>query len=138
LTLIELVASIAIVLRCAARIATIFALCCAIGLHWIALQSLAWTTMIIDYSMRAPLRQAITQTFDGAHPCSLCHAVNKGKNSEKKSDLQLATPKIDMICGPRAIRLVPPFRRFDYASVDFSFFDIGQSPLVPPPRVLPG
>jgi hypothetical protein len=138
LTLIELVASIAIVLRCAARMATIFALCCAIGLHWIALQSLAWTTMIIDYSMRAPLRQAITQTFDGAHPCSLCHAVNKGKNSEKKSDLQLATPKIDMICGPRAIRLVPPFRRFDYASVDFSFFDIGQSPLVPPPRVLPG
>jgi len=94
--------------------------------------------MIIDYSMRAPLRQAITQTFDGAHPCSLCHAVSKGKNSEKKPDLQWSTPKIDMICGPRAIRLVPPFRRFDYASVDFSFFDIGQSPLVPPPRVMPG
>jgi hypothetical protein len=125
------------VLRCVGRIATILALCCAIGLQWVALQSLAWTTMIIDYSMRAPLRQAITQTFDGAHPCSLCHAVNTGKNSEKKSDLQLATPKIDMICGPRAIRLVPPFRRFDYASADFSFFDIRQSPLVPPPRVMP-
>jgi hypothetical protein len=94
--------------------------------------------MIIDYSKRAPLRQAITQTFDGAHPCSLCHAVNKGKNSEKKSDLQLATPKIDMIYGSRAIRLVPPFRSFEYASADFSFSDIGQSPLVPPPRVLPG
>jgi len=132
------ITSLALVLRCAARIATIFALCCAIGLHWIALQSLAWTTMIIDYSKRAPLRQAITQTFDGAHPCSLCHAVNKGKNSEKKSDLQLATPKIDMICGPRVIRLVPPFRSFQYASADFSFFDIGQSPPVPPPRLLPG
>ena len=133
-----MITSLALVLRCAARIATIFALCCAIGLHWIALQSLAWTTMIIDYSKRAPLRQAITQTFDGAHPCSLCHAVNKGKNSEKKSDLQLATPKIDMICGPRAIRLVPPFRGFQYASADFSFSDIGQSPLVPPPRALLG
>ena len=94
--------------------------------------------MIIDYSKRAPLRQAITQTFDGAHPCSLCHAVNKGKNSEKKPDLQWSTPKIDMIYAPRAIRLVPPFRSFEYASAYFSFFDIGQSPLVPPPRVLPG
>ena len=133
-----MITSLAIVLRCVGRIATILALCCAIGLHWVALQSLAWTTMIIDYSMRAPLRQAITQTFDGAHPCSLCHAVSTGKNSEKKPDLQWSTPKIDMICGPRAIRLAPPFRRFDYASAYFSFFDIRQSPLVPPPRVMPG
>jgi len=124
------------VLRCAGRIATIFALCCAIGLHWIALQSVAWTTMIIDYSKRAPFCQAITQTFDGAHPCSLCHAVNTGKNSEKKSDLQSSTPKIDMICAPRAIGLAPPFRLFDYASVDFSFCNIGHSPPVPPPRFL--
>jgi hypothetical protein len=138
LTLGDVLISLGTVLRCVGRIVTILALCCAIGLQWVALQSLAWTTMIIDYSKRAPLRQAITQTFDGAHPCSLCHAVNKGKNSERKSDLQLAAPKIDMICGPCAIRLVPPFRRFEYASADFSFSDIGESPLVPPPRVLPG
>src|SRR5437016_1372562 len=122
--------------RIAGRTITVFALCCAIGLHWIALQSIAWTTMIIDYSKRAPLRQAITQTFDGTHPCSLCHAVNTGKNSEQKSDLQSPTPKIDMICAPRAIRLVPPFRRFEYASTDFSLSRVGQPPLVPPPRSL--
>ena len=132
----ELLISIAIVLRCAGRIATIFALCFAIGLHWIALQSVAWTTMIIDYSRCAPLRQAITQTFDGAHPCSLCHAVSRGKDSEKKSDLRSPTPKIDMICAPRAIGLAPPFRLFEYASVDFSFCNIGHSPPVPPPRFL--
>ena len=130
--------SLAVVLRCVGRIATIIALCCAIGLHWIALQSLAWTTMIIDYSKRAPLCQAITQTFDGAHPCSLCHAVSTGKNSEKRSDLQLPTQKIDMICAPRAIRLVLPFRFLEYASADFSFYEIRQSPPVPPPRSLPG
>ena len=128
--------SLAIVLRCVGRIATIVALCCAIGLHWIALQSFAWTTMIIDYSKNAPLCQAITQTFDGAHPCSLCHAVNTGKNSEKKSDLQSSTPKIDMICAARAIRLVPPLKHFEYASVDFSLSDMGEPPLVPPPRSL--
>jgi hypothetical protein len=137
LTAIVLLTSLFIVPRFVGRIATIFALCCAIGLHWIALQSLAWTTMIIDYSQRAPLRQAITQTFDGAHPCSLCHAVNTGKNSEKKSDLQSPAPKIDMICAASAIRLLPPFKPFQYAISNFSLSERRRSPPVPPPRLLP-
>ena len=133
-----MITSLALVLRCVARIATIFALCCAIGLHWIALQSLAWTTMIIDYSMRASLRQAITQTFDGAHPCSLCHVVSTGKNSEKKSDMQWSTPKIDMICAPSANRISRPFVPFEYAAGDSFWFEFGHSPPVPPPRSLLG
>jgi hypothetical protein len=124
------------VICCVARAVTIFALCCAIGLHWIALQSLAWTTMIIDYSKRAPLCQAITQTFDGAHPCSLCHAVNAGKNSEKKSDLQPPAPKIDMICASGPAFLVRPFVPIEYGERDFSFDEVGRSPPVPPPRLL--
>jgi hypothetical protein len=126
------------VLRCIARAVTIFALCCAIGLQWVALQSIAWTTMIIDYSKRAPICQAITQTFDGAHPCSLCHAVNAGKNSEKKSDLQSPAPKIDMICVSRTARLLRPFVPFEYAARDFSFDQVGRSPPIPPPRLLLG
>jgi hypothetical protein len=114
----------------------IFALCCAIGLHWIALQSLAWTTMIIDYSKRAPLCHAITQTFDGAHPCSLCHVVNAGKNSEKKSDLQSPAPKIDMICVSRTSSFVRLFVSVEYVARDFSFDVVGRSPPVPPPRLL--
>jgi hypothetical protein len=120
--------------RCLARAVTIFALCCAIGLQWIALQSIAWTAMIVDYSKRGSLCEAIAQTFDGAHPCSLCHIVNKGKTTEKKSDLQLLTPKIDIICTRRAITLVQPFVRFDYEARDFSVSEIGLSPPVPPPR----
>src|SRR5438132_12347421 len=98
-----------IVLAFIARSVTIVALCCAIGLQWLALQSIAWTAMIVDYSKHAPLCQAITETFDGAHPCSLCHAVNAGKNSEKKSDLQSPTPKIDMICVWRTASSLRPF-----------------------------
>ena len=90
--------------------------------------------MIIDYSKRGTLCQAIAQTFDGAHPCSLCHIIEKGKTTEKKSDLQLLTPKIDMICTKRAITLVPPIAYVDYAAGDFSVFKIGESPPVPPPR----
>src|SRR4026209_232016 len=107
-------ASLGIVLRRLGRILTIFALCCAIGLQWIALQSLAWTTMLIDYSKRAPLCQAIAQTFDGAHPCSLCHVVATGKASEKKSDMQAPVPKIDMICAPFPTSIVRTFIPFEY------------------------
>jgi hypothetical protein len=128
--------SLAIVLRQVGRIATIGALCCAIGLHWVVLQSLAWTTMLVDYSKRAPLCQAIAQTFDGAHPCSLCHVVNKGKNSEKKSDLQSPTPKIDMICMSRLSHLIRPFTLVEYSVCDFGPSLIGRSPPVPPPRSL--
>jgi hypothetical protein len=138
LTYGQCAASLVNVLRCIARAVTIFALCCAIGLHWVALQSLAWTTMIIDYSKRATLCQAITQTFDGAHPCSLCHAVNAGKHSEKKSDLQLSASKIDMICLSRTASSRRPFIAFEYATRDFSCFSSRPSPPVPPPRSLLG
>jgi len=124
------------VLRCIARAVTIFALCCAIGLQWLALQSIAWTSMIIDYSKRGTLCQAIAQTLDGAHPCSLCHAVNAGKNSEKESDLQSSAPKIDMICVWRTTSSFRPFISFEYAVRHFCSSQIEHSPPAPPPRSL--
>ena len=90
--------------------------------------------MIIDYSKHESLCQAIVQTFDGAHPCSLCHIVDKVKSTEKKSEFQPLTPKIDMICTKRSITLVRPFAHVEYAVSDFSVFKIGESPPVPPPR----
>jgi hypothetical protein len=94
--------------------------------------------MLIDYSKRAPLCQAVAQTFDGAHPCSLCHVVNKGKTSERKSDLQSPAPKIDMICVSRSGHLIRPVIPFKYTMRDFCSSQIGRSPPVPPPRSLLG
>jgi hypothetical protein len=122
------------VLRHIGRIVTIFALCFAVGLHWLTLQSIAWTSMIIDYSKRGTLCQAIVQTLDGAHPCSLCHIVNSGKSAENKSDLQLLTPKLDLICTKHAITFALPFISLDYANTDFCIFEVAYSPPVPPPR----
>jgi hypothetical protein len=126
------------VLRQLGRIATIGALCCAIGLRWVALQSFAWTSMLFEYSKGAPLCQAIAQTFDGAHPCSLCHIVATGKASEKKTEIQSPVPKIDIICVARVIRLISPVALFDYTLRDFSVSEIEHSPPVPPPRVMAG
>jgi hypothetical protein len=118
------------------RAITLLALCCAIGLHWIALQSVAWTAMLIENTRHTPLRVAMAQTFDGAHPCSICHAVSKGKSSEKKSDLQLPTQKIDMICAFRVTSPALPFVPFEYLTQNFPISERGHSPLVPPAPVL--
>jgi hypothetical protein len=90
--------------------------------------------MVVKYAKCSPLREAIAQTFDGAHPCSLCHTVNRGKDSEKKRDAQSTAPKIDMICAPRTISLTRPFVLFEYATKNFSLAPRGHSPPVPPPR----
>jgi hypothetical protein len=124
------------VFRCIARAVTILALCCAIGLHWIALQSVAWTAMIVDNAKRVSLCDAVAKTLDGAHPCSLCRIVNKAKAAEKKSDLPPLTPKIDIICTQRAITLVSSFISFDFPNSNFPVSKVGESPPVPPPRFL--
>jgi hypothetical protein len=92
--------------------------------------------MLVEKSKHESLGSAFSQTFDGSHPCSLCHFVSKGKSSEKKSDLQQATAKIDMLCAPRAISLPRQPVRFDYSLGDFSFRIRNHSPPVPPPRSL--
>jgi hypothetical protein len=99
------------------------------------LQSIAWTTMMVEYAKHQSLRAAIVQTFDGGHPCSVCHMVSKGKNSEKKSDLQSPSPKIDMICSARPFQLLRPFVPFNYATRNFSSSESTHSPPVPPPRL---
>jgi len=124
------------VLRCICRTITIFALCCAIGLQWLALQSIAWTAMIVDNAKHTSLCRAIAQTFDGAHPCSLCQIVNNAKSTETKSDLQPLTLKIDMICVSRTTSFLQPFIPIEYAARDFSFNKLGRSPPSPPPRYI--
>jgi hypothetical protein len=138
LTYRDLVTSFVSVIRWLTRAVTIFALCCAIGLQWFALQSIAWTAMIVDNAKHVSLCHAIAKTLDGAHPCSLCRIVSKAKTAEKKSDLHILTPKIDIICTKLAITLSSPFSSFDYATTNFRVSNIGPSPPVPPPRSFQG
>ena len=124
--------------RLIGRAVTILALCLAIGLHWLAVQSIAWTSMIVEYSQTTSLPEALAKTFDGKHPCSLCHAVRKGQSSEKKSDFPSLTPKIDLICSARIIQLMPPVAACEYQSLAAPVHGRAQSPPVPPPRTALG
>lgn len=118
----------------ARRIITIIALCSAIGVHWLALQSVAWTAMILQNTKQVSFCEAVKRTFDGAHPCALCHVVNKGKASEQKREMQTSFAKIDIVCVSRNIRLLPRQIPFEYVTSNSGLSESDYSPLVPPPR----
>jgi hypothetical protein len=122
------------VLGVASRIITIIALCSAIGVHWLALQSVAWTAMILQNTKQVSFCEAVKRTFDGAHPCALCHVVNKGKASEQKREMQTSFAKIDIVCVSRKIPLLPRQIPFEYVTSNSRLSESDYSPLVPPPR----
>jgi hypothetical protein len=117
------------------RVTTIFALCLAIGLHWAALQSVAWTAMLIDYSKHTTLRQALTQTFDGDHPCAMCKGINAAQHSPKKQQAPLVVSKPDLICTTRTFGFIRSFTQFWFPPSRAAFSEHGESPPVPPPRL---
>jgi len=67
-------------------IVTVFLLVLTLGLHWALLQTVAWTGMIISYSQDNTLREAVTMTFDGEHPCPMCKAIQQGRTAEKQQE----------------------------------------------------
>jgi hypothetical protein len=117
------------------RAMTIGALCCSLGLHWLALQSVAWTTMLVSNARHVHLTEAVAKTFDGAHPCDLCKVVAEGKKSEKKSQILPAIAKMDLICTTRSFRFLPPWVSYGYHSAEVFRPQHYYSPPAPPPRV---
>jgi hypothetical protein len=128
----------AVVFHWVGRATIISTLCLALGLQWLALQSLAWATMLASNARHAPLTEAVARTFDGDHPCALCHTVATAKKSEKKSDIQTATVRIDLICPIQTLERLPSCVPYNYAQGRFTIPERLSAPPVPPPRSLPG
>lgn len=94
--------------------------------------------MLVENARRAPLSEAVARTFDGNHPCDLCHMVATGQKSEKKSEILAAAGKVDLICVTRTLRWLPPWVRYEYPPLLAAIAERSQAPPVPPPRALPG
>lgn len=62
------------------RIVVVVALSLSLGLHWGALQSVAWTSMLVGFAGEHGLDEAVRMTFDGAHPCDLCCAIRDARD----------------------------------------------------------
>jgi hypothetical protein len=92
--------------------------------------------MIVAYSRDGDVSTAISRTFDGKHPCSLCCAVEDGRKQEEKKapTLQLELKK-DFVVRSFVFEVVRDFTRRDYLQICRNLSGITREPLIPPPRI---
>ncbi len=104
------------------------------GGQWMVLQSAAWAGMFLTNLRHDSLSTALTQTFDGQHPCPMCKAIEHGKSREKKSETESKLSHIELtraecLCGifpDNAYRFsIRPANEFAESAV--------SSPLLRPP-----
>ena len=91
--------------------------------------------MIVTRTCEGSLVVAVKQTFDGAHPCSLCEKIGEGRAKEKQNDGPVLTAKIELfyesvqviVSTPAAGRWLPAGAVLARART--------QAPTLQPPRV---
>ncbi|HWD19157.1 MAG TPA: hypothetical protein VHB20_07745 [Verrucomicrobiae bacterium] len=119
-----------------AKFLLVMALASSIGLHWVALQSVAWTTMLVGNLHQGSIAQALQRTFDGRHPCPLCQAIAKGKNCERKSASVAPLKKFEFPPSTALARLIIPAQFPAVVAPPFFCPLLRASPPTPPPRNL--
>src|SRR5271168_773475 len=90
------------------KICLVLALVAMLGAHWALLQTVAWTTMLADNLCTQPVKEAVTETFDGNHPCDLCKAIAAGKQSEKKTEFSFQSQKLEFPQANENFALIAP------------------------------
>ncbi|MBS0660832.1 MAG: hypothetical protein JSR82_21650 [Verrucomicrobia bacterium] len=115
------------------------AICSATGTHWLVLQSVAWAGMIVSYAQDRPLDEAISDTFDGAHPCALCEAISteKQKDAEQKGESTPGASAKKLVFALHAVVGEPaPFcRAWAWTELAQVAAARSEKPLLPPPRM---
>lgn len=88
------------VLRVSGRLVAAVALFFIAGGHWGALQTVAWTKMIWEYSQRdGSLVAGAKKTFDGEHPCRMCESIKEAKGKEDRSPALAVAKKVELLAG---------------------------------------
>ncbi len=127
-------------LKWASRLSQLFligALMVSMGGHLAVIQTFAWGNMLMDYSSKTSLANAVDKTFDGEHPCHLCKLVKNSKSEEHKKPALKSQIKIE-IALPAALKMPFP-RSEDLAFSVTAYFgedlQIALGVPVPPPRL---
>jgi hypothetical protein len=115
----------------------VLALVLTTGLHWAALQTVAWTTMLAANLTTENFSSAVSKTFDCNHPCPLCKAISAGKKSENKSEALTLKLKLEFPPLAKEFGLVAPktFAQFTLEKISAAAFS-SQPPLPPPRRFI--
>jgi len=116
------------------KIFLIIALVAMLGAHWALLQTVAWTTMLADNLCKQSVTEAVTETFDGNHPCPICKAIAAGKQSEKKTDFNLQTQKLEFPPLNENFVLIAPTQFRLLRQENSSAKSFPHKPLLQPPR----
>ena len=116
------------------RVLLVVAVFFASGSHWALLQTVAWSTMVFDFSRSGSVAEAVAKTFDGKHPCQLCEQVRKGQGSEGQKDAPPSVVKVELFHEETARMVTPRPERPAYALVDFYGVVRPLCPTAPPPR----
>jgi hypothetical protein len=107
----------------------------SVGGHWAFLQSVAWVSMVIDFSKNAPLSVAVEKTFDGKHPCNLCKIVKHAQESDQKQDAIKEKTKCDSWLLAAVIPYESPQPLVERTSYAQPFLcPLSETPPLPPPR----
>ncbi|MEO5913651.1 MAG: hypothetical protein ABIS50_05430 [Luteolibacter sp.] len=108
----------------------------SMGGHLALLQTIAWGNMLVDFSSKASLSEAMEKTFDGEHPCPLCKVVKKTKSEDEKKPMlksemkmEVALPVPVKVPFPRSTDLV--FRVTEYSG---TFSEVYLAVPMQPPR----
>ena len=119
------------------KLAVVPLLVLCLGLHWALLQTVAWTGMLIRYSQDRPLAEAVSDTFDGQHPCPMCEVIEQGREDERQEREQYPSksgPKMDwaIIWESSSFHFLE--KREEFATVGCSRGLRTRTPPTPPPR----
>ena len=126
----------------AARWMMVLGLMVSIGLHTVVIQTAAWAGMLVSYSLKSgSVVQAVSETFDGEHPCELCKLAQQQADPEPAEDKQ--APKVDgklkvhLIAEviPAVVISAPPPLVFTTAA-EVRLCVLQHTPDTPPPRGL--
>lgn len=102
------------------------------------LQTVAWTNMLAANLRSGSLEEAVTKTFDGRHPCSLCKQIAAGKQSEKKTEFPTVAKKIEFTHAPSRFVFAAPMNFWLQNEPSANSVSLTHAPPVPPPRSLLG
>jgi len=83
--------------RIVPRILLLIAAVQLLGGHWAVLQTVAWTSMLIENAKTETLPDALQKTFSGKNPCALCHVVKDGVDEEKKQNENKTLLKLEAV-----------------------------------------
>jgi hypothetical protein len=111
----------------------IVALLVATGGHWAVFQTVAWTNMFADNLQTASVTEALTKTFDGKHPCNLCHEIAAAKKSEKKAELPNLGKKLEFTSERLALVFSAPVDFYQLTAFTEFVLSWSEAPPTPPP-----